>query len=50
MHFFHQWSPWSEPYDQPVELVRRGVVIKTYTAAYQRRTCLKCGKIQDREI
>ena len=50
MCIFHRWSLWSEPYDQEMALVYRGTVIKTYTTKYQKRTCLKCGKVQDRQI
>ena len=48
--FFHTWGKWSEPFDQPIVMTYRGEALKTGTAPYQKRACLKCGKIQEREI
>ena len=55
---FHKWLRWSEPDDVNVvrthqELAGVQVALEkplTYTEERQRRSCLRCGKIQERVI
>lgn len=48
MHIIHKWENWSEPFDVEIASLyhenQKGIRTK------QRRTCIKCGYIQERII
>jgi len=45
MHIFHKWSLWV-PYEKTGRRWTNGVFVD-FAEVWQRRTCVKCGRLQD---
>lgn len=45
--FGHEWSKWSEPIRYRIRDALVGII---GVADFQKRTCSRCGKIQERKV